>query len=476
MSSNLTRAAVVSLFLLQVGGGCEGHGTDDTGAVLAVTLRASENDSGQEGNAKSGVESARPFTDQTEFTRQAVSADGRKVAFTSDASNLVAGDTNSVPDVFVRDTLTGTTTRASLDPAGSQFPAASGMAAVSADGRYVAFENGLGAARQIYRRNLETGVTELVTEAVSGGPAGNACYHPSLSADGRFVAYYSNAFDVRPPGELGNFAWDVLVRDMTVAPSAGGHRLASCDSMGGELGGGSWNPSISADGRWVAFQTIVGLAAGDMNGGAPLPHPLDVYVRDMQDTVTFAMTWISSSPAGLNVTRQPGFFYTAVEHPFISPDGNFVAFQTLADDVVSGDTNGVIDVFVRARTGGPTERVSVNAGGVEARTPAQTASDGSFRPSLSSDGRFVAFHSNAFNLVTGDFNQARDVFVKDRATGGVVRVSVRTFGEETLSGQGSSFGSISAEGRFVAFTSGSPNLAENDINGVDDVFLRGPLR
>src|SRR5688572_23582965 len=148
--------------------------------------------------------------------------------------------------------------------------------------------------------------------------------------------------------------------------------------------------------------------------------------------------------------------------PAISADGQRIAFQSLASDLVAGDTNGVSDVFLRDMPGGAIARCSVSSAGLQGDQP-------SIAPAISGDGRFVAFQSNSTNLVAGDTNQASDVFVHDRATGSTRRVSVDA---ALAQGNGSSGGAcLSADGRFVAFRSLADNLVPGDTNGSYDVFV-----
>jgi Tol biopolymer transport system component len=462
MSSKPARGAVLGLLLLQLGGGCEGHGTDDEGATPAVTVRVSTAATRPDANGDSRLEAPRPWGGE-DFTQQNVSADGRYVVFESDASDLVAGDANGVTDVFVRDAQTGALALASLDPSGAAFPEPSVNAAISADGRYVAFESGLGFSRFIYRRDLVSGTTERVTPGATTPTPGRPCFNPSLSADGRFIAFESSATDLIPagaPGETSNTFFDIYRRDMNDPDPATRYRRVNMEVPGGgEPSVNSFNPSISGDGRYVAFNTYANLL-GESGFSA------DVYVRDVEDTTTFQTWRITLNTSG----AEPDDWSF---NPVLSLDGNVVAFESDATDLVPGDTNNRRDVFVRARTGGPITRVSVNSGGGQATS---LGSVGSRWASLSADGRFVSFHSDAFNLVTGDANQALDVFVRDTTAGRTVRASVRTFGGETLTGQDSAFGSLSSDGRFIAFTSFAGNLVDDDLNGFNDVFLHGPLR
>jgi Tol biopolymer transport system component len=153
-------------------------------------------------------------------------------------------------------------------------------------------------------------------------------------------------------------------------------------------------------------------------------------------------------------------------NPSISADGRFVAFGSDATNLVGGDTNGWEDVFVRDRRTGKTRRVNLSSAGAQ-------GNDHSFNPSISADGRLVAFGSSATNLVGNDTNGFDDVFVRDRRTGKTRRVSVSSAGTQ---GDGGNFNpSTSSDGRFVGFESFAANLVGGDTNGFEDIFVRGPL-
>ena len=148
--------------------------------------------------------------------------------------------------------------------------------------------------------------------------------------------------------------------------------------------------------------------------------------------------------------------------PALSADGRYAAFYSDASNLVAGDTNGARDVFVRDLQTGETTRVSVSTSGAE-------ANGDSFAPAVSSDGRFVAFASSASNLVDGDTNDANDVFVRDRQTNTTTRVSVGFDGSQANGG--SDQPSLSGDGRLVAFTSAATNIVAGDLNGVRDAFV-----
>jgi Tol biopolymer transport system component len=288
--------------------------------------------------------------------------------------------------------------------------------------------------------------TRRVSVSSAGAEGNNWSYYPSISADGRFVAFSSDASNL-VAGD-GNGTSDVFVRDR----ATGKTRRVSVSSAGAEGNNASYDPSISADGRFVAFHSDASnLVAGDGNGTS------DVFVRDRATGKTRRVS-VSSAGAEGN-----GDSYASS----ISADGRFVAFHSNASNLVAGDGNGTSDIFVHDRATGKTRRVSVSSAGAQ-------GNGASYNPSISADGRFVAFHSNASNLVAGDGNGTTDVFVHDRATGKTRRVSVSSAGAE---GNGASYNpSISADGRFVAFESSASNLVAGDGNGTSDIFVRGPLR
>jgi len=379
-----------------------------------------------------------------------ISPSGRFVVFMSGASTLVAGDTNNFEDAFLHDRLTRSTERVSVSSAGVGGNSHSGGGVVTPDGRYVAFVSiasnlvpGDSNSRyDIFVRDRQSGTTERVIVSTSGTEGDQHSESASISDDGRFVAFASFATTL-VPGD-GNHSEDVFVRDR----QSGTTERVSVDASGGEADGASLAPWISADGRYVAFEsTATDLVAGGGNG------MLGIFVRDRQSGTNER---VSVAPNGAEANTI--CFLTSM-----SPDGRFVVFYSRADNLVPGDTNGREDVFLRDRQAGTTELLSVDSSG----TP---GNGDSVWGATTASGRFVAFGSAATNLVQGDTNSFMDVFVRDRIAGTTERISLGAGG---IQGDGnSSEPAISADGRFVAFSSLATNLVAGDTNFQIDVFLR----
>ncbi len=323
--------------------------------------------------------------------RPSISADGRFVAFDSGATNLVAGDTNGVSDVFVHDRQTGATTRASVSSSGAQGNNHSSSPSISADGRFVAFDSfatdlvtgDTNGANDAFVHDRQTGATTRVSVSSSGAQGSSHSVDASISADGRFVAFYSHATNL-VVGDT-NGVYDIFVHDR----QTGATTRVSVSSSGTQGNSESRQSAVSADGRFVVFDSAAdNLVDGDTNGVQ------DVFVHDRQTGATTRVSVSSSGSQGNSVS----------DYPSISADGRFVAFDSFATDLVTGDTNGVNDAFVHDRQTGATTGVSVSSSGAQGNVF-------SFLPSISADGRFVAFESYASNLVPGDTNNASDIFV-----------------------------------------------------------------
>ena len=380
-----------------------------------------------------------------------ISADGRYVGFHSYASNLVPGDTNAAEDVFIRDRASGTTTRVSVDSSGIQGNGISSSPSLSADGRYVAFWSyasnlvvgDTNAVQDVFVRDRQSATTVRASVNSSAAQASGSSFDPSISGDGRYVAFVSAATNL-VSGDTNGFT-DIFVRDL----SSGTTVRASVDSSGLQANGDSYEPSVSGDGRYVAFvSTATNLVSGDTNGNT------DIFVRDLSSGITVRA---SVDSTGAQALGGPCLY------PSFSANGRYVVFKSDATNLVPGDTNGYSDIFVRDLLGGTTLRASVDSSG------AQALGGVSDTASISADGRYVAFGSNATNLVSSDTNTAEDVFLRDLSIGTTARVSVSSSGAQ--SNQGSSAPSVSADGRFVAFASDASTLVAGDTNGLGDIFV-----
>jgi Tol biopolymer transport system component len=407
-------------------------------AIGQETTRVSVDSSGAEGNRGSYDPST--------------SANGQFVAFTSWASNLVAGDTNGNFDVFVHDRATSITERVSVRSNGKEGNNDSGFPSISTDGQIVAFTSDASnlvagdanGRRDVFVHDRSTRITERVSVDSSGVEGNAISFVPTISADGQFVAFSSYASNLVAGDTNGHV--DVFVHDR----ATGITERVSVDSSGVAGNDSSDEPSISADGQIVAFSSWASnLVAGDTNGR------IDAFVHDRSTGITERVSVDSSGVEGNDSSVDPS----------ISADGQIVAFYSPASNLVAGDTNGADDAFVHDRATGITERVSVDSSGVEGNAR-------SFAPSISANAQIVAFHSNASNLVAGDTNGAFDVFVHDRLNGVTERVSVDSSGVEGNDNSGNYGGpSISADGRIVAFYSDASNLVAGDTNSVSDVFV-----
>ncbi|KAA3609578.1 MAG: calcium-binding protein [Planctomycetota bacterium] len=386
-------------------------------------------------------------------TEACLSADGRFIAFQSSAADLVAGDTNNITDVFVHDQLSGQTTRVSVSSTGSQALWGGSEPSISADGRFIAFisisddlvPNDTNGKLDVFVHDRQNGETTRVSVDSSGRQAFLGGDAPKISADGRFVAFVSQSKDLVANDT--NDQLDAFVHDCQTGETT----RVSVDSFGNQAEFGSpWDDflTISADGRFVAFEsTSNDLVANDSNGFT------DTFVHDR---LTGETTRISVSSSGAEANWNCLF-------PTISADGRFVAFLSNADNLVSGDSNGTSDVFLHDRETGVTSRVSVNTLGAQGNGNCQELT-------ISSDGRFVAFLSTSDNLVAGDNNFSPDVFLRDRQQSLTTRLSVDNFGQEAH--LGAARPSLSASGRYLVFDSLSDNLVPGDTNNLMDVFLR----
>jgi Tol biopolymer transport system component len=421
--------------------------------VAVTTTRVSVNSAGASGNPCSGCSSNGPVS---------ISATGRFVAFDDNAPNLVKDKRSYFYDVYVRDRVRGKTTRVSLSSTGAEGNDDSFFPSISANGRFVAFaslaSNLVPGDRNhrgdIFVRDRKLGTTTRVSVNSAGKEANDgSIWLPAISDNGRVVAFFSRSTNLVPDDHNG--IADFFVRDLKRDKTT----RVSVSSAGEEQTRGSGVeelgivPALSHNGRFVAFfSASPNLVEGDRNDTD------DIFVRDRKLGET---TRVSVSSTGEEGNDTSLFF------PSISANGRFVAFTSWASNLVAGDENGhAEDVFVRDRKRGVTTRIREwdknrgYYGGI---------------PSITDNGRFVAFESVAPDLVKGDRNEASDVFLRDRKRGKTTLLSVSS--EGTQGNDESAFPAISAHnGRFVAFSSLASSLVEGDRHNTADTFVRGPLR
>jgi len=396
-----------------------------------------------------------------------VSADGRYVVFASAATDLVAPPTNGVSQIFRRDRQNGTTILVSVSDLGVQGDAGSTQAAVSADGNLVAFASNAAnligvddtnGVSDVFLRDIGAGTTVRVSVATGGGQADDDSYEPAISADGLVVSFTSEATNLIGAADT-NLRSDVFVRSLQAATTS----RVSVGPGGIEGAKNSFQSALSADGSYVAF------ASESDNFFEFDDDWVDIFVRDRLASTT---EMLSVDTKGLG-SDAPSF------GPAISGDGRYVAFQSFATNLISGDKNALGDVMVRDRQENVTTRVSVKSNGEE--------SGGAFpgidaRPAISSDGRFVTFHSSFVDLVDDDTNVCgicfvpgccEDVFVHDQLTGRTERASVDSTGAEATGASRNP--AIAGDGALIAFESDAPDLVSGDGNGLRDVFGRAPV-
>jgi Tol biopolymer transport system component len=386
----------------------------------------------------------------------AISADGRYVVFESSATNLVPNDNNGHDDIFLRDRLLGTTVRVNVNASGVEANQTSANPTISRDGRYIAYESAAtnlvstatNGSYQIFRFDTLANTTVHVSRTTAGVQGNASSTDASISNDGRYIAFKSLATNL-VAGDT-NARSDAFRRDVTSNITIR-VSVRNAGGQGNQTETREQGPSISGDGRYVLFRSnATNLVTGDTNATS------DLFVRDVTGATTRR---VSLSNAG-GQANSPSYMGR------ISNDGRYVVFSSLATNLVTGDTNVAEDIFVRDRTLNTTTRVSVSSSG--AQTP--TGELGSYKPSISDDGRYVTFTSYAGTLVADDTNGTADTFMRDRSTNTTTRVSIGNEGQQGDDYQNQ--GVISGNGLFIGFASSASNLVTDGYNGLTQAFVR----
>ena len=302
----------------------------------------------------------------------AISADGSYVAFYSDATNLVSGDTNGTSDIFVKNTRSGAIARVNTSSSGAQGNKGSYDPAISGDGNMVVFESydtnlttgsDTNGVSDVYAKIISDGAIAKISVGPHGLQANGESYGAAVSKDGKFAAYNSTATNLVTADT--NAVSDIFVRDLF------GYKTTrvSTTSSGAQANGASFEASLSADGRYVAFKSAAtNLVSGDSNGVA------DIFRKD---TKTGTILRVSTTASGAQAN---GVSFGAQ----ISADGRYVAFNSKATNLVTGDSNRTTDTFIKDLTSGKIVRVSASVS-----TSALNSTSG--KPAISSSGLRLAY-------------------------------------------------------------------------------------
>ncbi len=376
------------------------------------------------------------------------SASGRFVVFSSNASNLVPGDTNHESDVFVRDRVLRTVHRISVSPAHVQGNGPSDQPWISANGRFVVFTSGASnlvagdtnATADIFYRDRLTGTTRRVSVATGGAQANGTSLNPGISADGRFVVYTSEATNLvagDTNGVQDGFIWSAATGTTTRVGAQGDKT--------------TWDAYVSGHGNFVAFtSSATNLVAHDTNGA------MDAFLWNRRTGVVHR---IDVAPGGAQVGK-------GGQAMAISADGDYVLIGSASANLVKGDRNGHADAFVWSRATGHMQLVTRASDGREQNGDL-------FAASISTHGRYVVFVSDATNLVPHKTSHRQDVYLRDRTQRTTTLVSLAASGARANGP--SARPQVTSGARWVLFDSQATNLVPGDTNHDQDVFMRGPL-
>jgi hypothetical protein len=392
-----------------------------------------------------------------------LSGDGRYMAFNT-GSSLTPADAGFNTDVYVRDLNNGLTVIASrasgaTGAVGNGTSSLSGTPTISADGRYVAFESlasnlspdDADVTRDIFVRDLQAETTILVSRATGGGGAkGNgASSMAHISADGHFVVFESTATNLDPADTDTN--GDIYMRDILTGTTT---LIDRQSGVSGTKAARAFNASVSGDGRYVVFATNQNLLTPDDPDTA-----VDVFVRDVQ-TSTTTLASRATGAAGAKGNSFSG-------QPSISADGTVVLWIANASNLDPADTDGTADAYARNLVTNTTQLISRATGAAGAKSDGQS---GSY--AVSADGRYATFHSSATNLDPADPDAAYDTYIRDLQANTTTLVS-RATGAAGVKANGQSYNlTLSGDGRYGAFSSQATNLSADDTSTNEDIYVR----
>jgi Tol biopolymer transport system component len=400
-------------------------------AMTGITSLVSIASDGQQGNADSGLVRIKVVPGTYIAIPPAISGDGRYIAFVSDASNLVPNASLGRTSIYVRDRLADQTVRVTEAQDGTEANDDSSNPAMSANGRFIAFSSTASNLLpdtwngwyQVYLHDQQTGQLTLISKDSNGNPLTGGAFVLALSGDGRYAALRVNSY----------YSPSLVLYDIVTASTV---ITISQDPQAA---------SLSFDGRYLAFMTSSDLLPGGQDS-------YDVYRFDRVAGTTQRVSVSSSGVAGDSTSGDPA----------ISADGRYVAFASSASNLAPCLGSCYQDIFVHDCDTGNTYRILVGIDGL-------SANESSFSPSISADGRYIAFMSHASNLVPGNRMAFYDLFVVDRTTGAISRISEAY--DDTPSDGDSHMPRMSGDGRFVAYDSFASNLIAGDTNGYPDVFV-----
>ncbi|MBI1294387.1 hypothetical protein GC175_05450 [bacterium] len=386
-----------------------------------------------------------------------LSGDGQFIAFASEASDLLPEDTNNATDIFIYNRTLKQINRGSLpeEGQGDEGNGPSYKPSLSEDGRFVAFESDatnlvLGDTnnrRDIFVRDLVSGRTERVSVSTAQAQANGDSFAPSISGDGRWVVFESDATNLVAGDN--NSSRDVFLYDRRNKET----RLISKTSVGGPANRDSYLPMISADGRWVVFESLAtNLVVQDTN------NVTDIFLHHLATNVTQRISVGFGGEANGPSTLAG-----------ISATGDFVVFRSFANNLVDNDRNQSWDLFLYVTATHVLEMISVSSDGTQGNARFSNPEVEPARASVSSDGKYVLFQSDATNLVENDTNGRMDVFMRDRTSRTTVRVSVADSGAQAT--HHAHRPAMSSDGRYTAFVSAAP-LTQSTTNGYASVYFK----